>query len=111
MLWIPSTECEIADLVTQFFIARTSSAGTVRMDPQFKRKAHREWFLDGLGYLRIAKCFISPIKHAFAECDGRSKAYMKFRGKIGKKDESEETQMSNRRLWHYRSAFNCMHND
>ena len=54
-LWIPSKECEIADLVTQFFIARTSSAGTVRMDPQFRRKAHREWFLDGLGYLRIAK--------------------------------------------------------
>lgn len=25
------------------------------MDPQFRRKAHREWFLDGLGYLRIAK--------------------------------------------------------
>ena len=25
------------------------------MDPQFRRKAHREWFLDGLGFLRIAK--------------------------------------------------------
>ena len=25
------------------------------MDPQFTRKAHREWFLDGIGYLRIAK--------------------------------------------------------
>ena len=58
------------------------------------------------------KCFVSPIKHAFADCNGRSKEYMKFRGKIGgKKNESEETQMSNRRLWHYRSAFNCMHND
>ena len=58
------------------------------------------------------KCFVSPIKHAFAECNGRSKEYMKFRGKIGgRKNESEETQMSNRRLWHYRSAFNCMYND
>ena len=48
-------ECQIADIVTNYFIARTTSAGTIRMDPQFRERAHREWFLDGIGFLRIAK--------------------------------------------------------
>ena len=48
-------DCIIADIVTNYFIARTLSAGTIRMDPQFRERAHREWFLDGVGFLRIAK--------------------------------------------------------
>ena len=48
-------ECQIADIVTNYFIARTTSAGTIRMDPQFRERAHREWFLDGVGFLRIVK--------------------------------------------------------
>ena len=48
-------DCQIADIVTNYFIARTTSAGTIRMDPQFRERAHREWFLDGVGFLRIAK--------------------------------------------------------
>ena len=48
-------DCQIADIVTNYFIARTTSAGTIRMDPQFRERSHREWFLDGVGFLRIAK--------------------------------------------------------
>ena len=48
-------DCKISDIVTNYFIARTTSAGTIRMDPQFRERAHREWFLDGVGFLRIAK--------------------------------------------------------
>ena len=36
-----------------------------------------------------AKCEVAPIKHAPEECHGRSKDYMKFRGKLGRKDETE----------------------
>ena len=46
--------CHIADIVQNFFLARTLTAGTIRMDPQFKQRAHREWFLDAIGKLRIA---------------------------------------------------------
>ena len=35
------------------------------------------------------KCEVAPIKHAPEECHGRSKDYMKFRGKLGRKDETE----------------------
>ena len=35
------------------------------------------------------KCEVAPIKHAPEECNGRSKDYMKFRGKLGRKDETE----------------------
>ena len=46
-------ECHVADIISNFFIGRTSTAGTVRMDPTFKQIAHREWFLDAIGKLRI----------------------------------------------------------
>ena len=55
-------ECQIADIVTNYFIARTTSAGTIRMDPQFRERAHREWFLDGVGFLRIAKERFSNVR-------------------------------------------------
>ena len=45
--------CQASDIVLNFFIARTLTAGTVRMDGLFKQIAHREFFLDGIGKLRI----------------------------------------------------------
>ena len=50
-----ATDCHVADVVQNFFIARTQTAGSVRMDPQFDQKAHREWFIDAIGKLRIAR--------------------------------------------------------
>ena len=46
--------CQVGDVVANFFIARTLTAGTVRFDPLFKQIAHREYFLDAIGKLRIA---------------------------------------------------------
>ena len=46
--------CQASDIILNFFIARTLTAGTVRMDGLFKQIAHREFFLDGIGKLRIA---------------------------------------------------------
>lgn len=48
-------DCHLADIIPNFFIARTETAGSVRMDPQFKQKAHREWFIDSIGKLRIGR--------------------------------------------------------
>ena len=45
------------------------------------------FFHDGICI--FLKCEVAPIKHAPEECNGRSKDYMKFRGKLGKKDETE----------------------
>merc|ERR1712242_242104 len=66
-------ECYVSDIVSNYFIARTNSAGKVRMDPHFAERAHREWFLDGIGGLRIAKCTVAPILHDSGRgCKGRS---------------------------------------
>lgn len=46
-------DCHVADIISNFFIARTITAGTVRMDPMFNQIAHREFFLDAIGKLRI----------------------------------------------------------
>ena len=47
-------KCHAADIVQNFFIARTLTAGTIRFDGLFKQIAHREYFLDAIGKLRIA---------------------------------------------------------
>ena len=47
-------ECSVGDLVLNFYIARTLTAGAIRFDPLFTRIAHQEYFLDATGKLRIA---------------------------------------------------------
>ena len=47
-------KCQASDIILNFFIARTLTAGTIRMDGLFKQIAHREFFLDSIGKLRIA---------------------------------------------------------
>ena len=46
--------CRARDIIKNYFIARTSTAGTIRMDPHFARTGHKEFFLDAFGHLRIA---------------------------------------------------------
>ena len=45
-------ECSVVDIILNYFIARTETAGSVRMDPRFENIAHREWFIDAIGRLR-----------------------------------------------------------
>ena len=47
-------DCHVGDVIANFFIARTLTAGSIRFDPLFTQMAHREYFLDGTGQLRIA---------------------------------------------------------
>ena len=49
-----ATTCHVGDVIDNFFIARTLTAGSIRFDPLFTRIAHREYFLDAAGQLRIA---------------------------------------------------------
>ena len=101
-------DCHVTDITSNYFIARTVTAGTIRMDPKFRRKAHKEWFLDGLGFLRVARCDVANVKHAPEECDGRNKAYQKYRGKLGK--TYDDSDILNDKLWHYRSYIDCIKN-
>ena len=76
-------DCHITDIVQNFFLARTLTAGTIRMDPQFKQRGHREWFLDAIGKLRIAWCGKSLILHENSNCQDHATTYGKFRSPGG----------------------------
>ena len=47
-------KCHATDIIQNFFIGRTLTAGTIRHDGLFKQIAHREYFLDAIGKLRRA---------------------------------------------------------
>ena len=52
---LPGVEkCHATDIIQNFFIGRTLTAGKIRHDGLFKQIAHREYFLDAIGKLRIA---------------------------------------------------------
>ena len=58
------------DLVKNFFIARTATAGKVRMDPHFITTGHKEFFIDSIGKLRIAEWemfFLEYLRDAFLD--------------------------------------------
>ncbi|KAJ0015549.1 hypothetical protein NQD34_009169 [Periophthalmus magnuspinnatus] len=56
-------QCSLVNGVVNFFLARTDSAQRVRFDPVFKRVAHPEFFMDGLGSLMVATCKGVTIGH------------------------------------------------
>ncbi|XP_078469197.1 beta-1,4 N-acetylgalactosaminyltransferase 1-like [Lampetra fluviatilis] len=70
--------CDIVDVVVNFFMARTTSVRAVGFDPQFSRVGHTEFFIDGLGKLRVATCSDVSIGHA-AKMPGSQQKYNKFR--------------------------------
>ncbi|XP_070554746.1 beta-1,4 N-acetylgalactosaminyltransferase 2-like [Ptychodera flava] len=57
-------QCHRSDLVTNFFMAKTLSARRIGFDPEYKRVAHTEFFIDGLGQLSVAACPDVTCKHA-----------------------------------------------
>lgn len=104
----PLTKCYVSDITSNYFIARTTSAGTIRMDPVFSQRAHREFFLDGIGHLRVARCAVAPIQHDSGRgCEGRTKTYMSFRGRP-KRLRTDDVDTQNRDYWFFRSYFNCV---
>ena len=82
------------------------------MDPVFTQRAHREFFLDGISHLRVARCDVAPIQHdAGKKCKGRSETYMSFRGQRGQRDKTNDVDTRNRDYWFFRSYFNCIKAD
>ncbi|XP_035689055.1 beta-1,4 N-acetylgalactosaminyltransferase 1-like [Branchiostoma floridae] len=56
-------ECVVADVVINFFLGDTAKVRSVGFDPQFARIGHEEFFLDGLGKLRVASCSHVSVSH------------------------------------------------
>nr|XP_055104160.1 beta-1,4 N-acetylgalactosaminyltransferase 1-like isoform X3 [Symphalangus syndactylus] len=56
--------CVVTDGVVNFFLARTDKVREVGFDPRLSRVAHLEFFLDGLGSLRVGSCSDVVVDHA-----------------------------------------------
>ncbi|KAK1340978.1 hypothetical protein QTO34_017378, partial [Cnephaeus nilssonii] len=56
--------CVVTDGVVNFFLARTDKVREVGFDPRLNRVAHLEFFLDGLGSLRVGSCSDVVVDHA-----------------------------------------------
>ncbi|CAG5103038.1 Oidioi.mRNA.OKI2018_I69.chr1.g584.t1.cds [Oikopleura dioica] len=99
--------CRARDIIKNYFIARTSTAGTIRMDPHFARTGHKEFFLDAFGHLRIAACELAPVLHDPNGCQGRSDEYKAFRFQHKRNETKEEFELESNRLWYHRNYFKC----
>ncbi|CBY30880.1 unnamed protein product [Oikopleura dioica] len=102
-------ECLVVDVLLNFFLGRTATAGRIRMDPNFEHIGHPEYFLDGLGQLRTTWCGKSWIDH-YADhglktrC-AQSEEYKKQRGKSG--ESRAQIIKKNAENWFYRNYLKC----
>ncbi|XP_043929851.1 beta-1,4 N-acetylgalactosaminyltransferase 2-like [Protopterus annectens] len=77
--------CAVTSVVTNFFLARTDQARRVGFDPKHARVAHPEFFIDGLGILKVGSCTDVIIQHqSHAPSQNKTlaefeKKYLKFR--------------------------------
>ncbi|XP_072502237.1 beta-1,4 N-acetylgalactosaminyltransferase 2 isoform X2 [Notamacropus eugenii] len=55
--------CVVTSGVVNFFLAHTESLQKVGFDPRLQRVAHTEFFIDGLGSLRVGSCSNVIVKH------------------------------------------------
>ncbi|XP_028607614.2 beta-1,4 N-acetylgalactosaminyltransferase 2 isoform X1 [Podarcis muralis] len=55
--------CVVASGVVNFFLARTEESRRVGFDPKLQRVAHSEYFMDGLGILRVGSCNNVVVGH------------------------------------------------
>ncbi|XP_055973521.1 beta-1,4 N-acetylgalactosaminyltransferase 1 [Sorex fumeus] len=103
-------DCVVTDGVVNFFLARTDKVREVGFDPRFRRVAHLEFFLDGLGSLRVGSCSDVVVDHAskvklpWASKDAAADTYFRYRYP-GSLDES---QVAKHRLLFFKHRLQCM---
>jgi hypothetical protein len=96
--------CKVADVIQNFYMARTLSIRAIGFDGIFQRISHKEFFLDALGRVKIAFCDNISVGHSHT-CFRSQKAaddYKKYR-----EPGDEELQFIDR-TWFYRYNVKCI---
>ncbi|KAK7810732.1 hypothetical protein U0070_027460 [Myodes glareolus] len=102
--------CVVTDGVVNFFLARTDKVREVGFDPRLNRVAHLEFFLDGLGSLRVGSCSDIVVDHAskvklpWVSKDAQADTYARYRYP-GSLDQS---QVAKHRLLFFKHRLQCM---
>nr|XP_006973370.1 beta-1,4 N-acetylgalactosaminyltransferase 1 isoform X2 [Peromyscus maniculatus bairdii] len=102
--------CVVTDGVVNFFLARTDKVREVGFDPRLNRVAHLEFFLDGLGSLRVGSCSDVVVDHAskvklpWVSKDAGAETYARYRYP-GSLDQSQVAKL---RLLFFKHRLQCM---
>ena len=96
--------CRLADVIQNFYMARSLKLRSVGFDGIFKRISHKEFFLDSLGKLKIGYCsdFSIGHNHNCLTTQGQVDRYSKYREPND--DELNRIDQS----WFYRSNLKCI---
>ncbi|CAG5077043.1 Oidioi.mRNA.OKI2018_I69.PAR.g8618.t1.cds [Oikopleura dioica] len=101
-------ECRIVDIMDNFFLGRTVTAGKIRFDPEFDNKGHKEYFFDARGQLRIAWCkkpMITHVNNCTPKEEWNEYRFGRTGGKYGSPKEYTNWLAE---LWYFRSHVKCM---
>ncbi|XP_066277568.1 beta-1,4 N-acetylgalactosaminyltransferase 1-like [Branchiostoma lanceolatum] len=97
-------DCVLADVIINFFLADTMKVQNVRFDPRLARIGHTEFFMDGLGKLRVASCSHVAIDHA-------SKIWPLWQDKKYKQFRDPVNAEVNKKSWFYKYNLKCIHSE
>ena len=96
--------CVIADVIQNFYMARTLAVRAVGFDGLFRRISHKEFFLDAVGTLKIGFCENLTIGHSHS-----CLATMKQLNKYTSYREPNEQELSFiDQSWFHRSNLKCI---
>ncbi|XP_016853425.2 beta-1,4 N-acetylgalactosaminyltransferase 2-like [Anolis carolinensis] len=100
--------CVVASSVVNFFLARMEETRCVGFDPKLRRVAHSEYFVDGLGRLRVGSCNHVTVDHqpldTAKNSDERNAehTYSKYR------DSTPEQVQFKMALWFFKYRMKCL---
>ncbi|XP_074836008.1 beta-1,4 N-acetylgalactosaminyltransferase 1 [Carettochelys insculpta] len=101
--------CVVTDGVVNFFLARTDKVLQVGFDPRLSRVAHLEFFIDGLGTLRVGSCADVVVDHASKiklpwQKTESERQYARFRYP----PSADDSVSVKHALFYYKNRFKCM---
>ncbi|XP_044535475.1 beta-1,4 N-acetylgalactosaminyltransferase 1 [Gracilinanus agilis] len=105
--------CVVTDGVVNFFLARVDKVREIGFDPRLSRVAHLEFFLDGLGSLRVGSCsdvlvdHASKVKLPWVPWGTEAEIYAKYRYP----GATDESQMAKHKLLFFKHRLQCMTSD
>ncbi|XP_063043853.1 beta-1,4 N-acetylgalactosaminyltransferase 1-like isoform X3 [Engraulis encrasicolus] len=94
-------DCVLADVVVNFFLARTDAVRRVGFDPKLQRAAHPEFFTDGLGHLLVASCGHPELVVGHPNRE-RTAEYIKFR------NQNNDDTSARLRLYYFKNHLKCV---
>ncbi|XP_051818723.1 beta-1,4 N-acetylgalactosaminyltransferase 1 isoform X1 [Antechinus flavipes] len=105
--------CVVTDGVVNFFLARVDKVREIGFDPRLSRVAHLEFFLDGLGSLRVGSCSDVLVDHAsklklpWVPWGTEAEMYAKYRYP----GVTDQSYVAKHKLLFFKHRLRCMSSD